>query len=146
MHIIPEAIMILTSNFVQRISTTKSFIWLQNFYIMAVNMSVYHYAIPHKTWGDCLFINLNLKHFKMFVGEGDEKIVQHFARVCWLTSQHSEYIFQRRILETLSIEDKLHFNKVCPVVLSCKFHRHTLLIRENIHSLESQSLHFNQLS
>ena len=25
-------------------------------------------------------------------------------------------------------------------------HRHTLLIRENIHSLESQSLHFNQLS
>ena len=47
------------------------------------------YAIAHKTWGD-------------FVGKADENIVQHFSRVCWLTSKHSEYIFQRRMLETLS--------------------------------------------
>ena len=48
----------------------------------------------------------------MFVGETDENIVQHFARLCWLTSQHNEYIFQRRMLETLSIEDKLLFKRV----------------------------------
>ena len=48
----------------------------------------------------------------MFLGEADENIVQHFARVCLLTSQHSEYIFQRRMLETLSIEDKLLFKNV----------------------------------
>ena len=35
LHIIPEPIMILTSNFVQRLSTTKSFIWRQNVHIMA---------------------------------------------------------------------------------------------------------------
>ena len=43
----------------------------------------------------------------MFVGEADKNIVQHSARVCWLTSQHSEYIFQSRMFETQSIEDKL---------------------------------------
>ena len=30
---------------------------------------------------------------KIRVGEADENIVQHFARVCWLTSQHSEYSY-----------------------------------------------------
>ena len=47
----------------------------------------------------------------MFVGEADENIVQHSARVCLLTSQHSEYIFQRRMFETPIIEDKLIFSK-----------------------------------
>ena len=48
----------------------------------------------------------------MFVGKADENMVHHFAIVCWLTSQHSEYVFQRRMLETLSIENKLPFKKV----------------------------------
>ena len=43
----------------------------------------------------------------MFVGEADKNIVQQSARVCWLTSQHSEYIFQRRMFETQIIEYKL---------------------------------------
>ena len=48
----------------------------------------------------------------MFVGEADKNIVQHVAHVCWLTFQHSEYIFQRRMFETLNIEDKLLFKYV----------------------------------
>ena len=53
----------------------------------------------------------------MFVGEADKNIVQHFARVCWLTSQHCEYIFQRRMFETPSIEDKLLFKNVLTLFL-----------------------------
>ena len=59
-----------------------------------------------------MFVNFHLKSFKIIVGKADENIVRHFARVCWLTSQHSEYIFQRRMLVTVTIEDKLLYKKV----------------------------------
>ena len=53
----------------------------------------------------------------MFVGEADENIVQHFACVYWLTSLHREYIFQRRMFETLSSEEKLLFKYVWTLFL-----------------------------